>query len=392
MIKSSQHILKFSNTGKLKQLEQLFSDYAHDLQIYCDLIISNDLPLKINLSSKDLPTAGNIKHSQWKQIIYKNASEIIRSNIKFQQNKRYKKYKRIYAYFKKAGRQSNFTSKRFSELNLKSIISYIKINIKDIGISIDNRLLSINDDSIHFNEFIGLKLPYFKDNKKRAVQINLPIKWHKHSLKFINWKRKNTFQLLKINENFYIKFIWQTEDPQLNENQKSLGIDIGYKKLIADSNGKFYGEELEEIYKKLANKSRGSKNHKDLLTYKKNKINETCNNFLNENEIGYLFVENLKNVKKNSTYHKKFNNKLQYWSYSQTITSLQLKCKEHGIILEKVSPAYTSQLCSKCGTIDKENRKGEIYQCSCGNLIDADTNAAINILHRGVYNPSNTKE
>ena len=30
-----------------------------------------------------------------------------------------------------------------------------------------------------------------------------------------------------------------------------------------------------------------------------------------------------------------------------------------------------------------------IYQCSCNNLMDADYNASINILHRGIYSSSN---
>ncbi|MBO5142056.1 MAG: transposase [Treponema sp.] len=32
---------------------------------------------------------------------------------------------------------------------------------------------------------------------------------------------------------------------------------------------------------------------------------------------------------------------------------------------------------------------GEFYHCSCGLIIDADTNAAINILHRGTHSSSN---
>ena len=62
-----------------------------------------------------------------------------------------------------------------------------------------------------------------------------------------------------------------------------------------------------------------------------------------------------------------------------------------GFEIKKVEPAYTSQTCSKCKVVNKSNRNGEIYQCTCGLLIDADTNAAINILHRGAYSPSITK-
>jgi len=83
---------------------------------------------------------------------------------------------------------------------------------------------------------------------------------------------------------------------------------------------------------------------------------------------------------------------MQYWSYREVLKKLEALSQEEGFFLIKVNPAYTSQMCSCCGTVDKDARNGEIYQCSCGMVMDADTNAAINILHRGVYNPSNQKE
>ena len=49
-----------------------------------------------------------------------------------------------------------------------------------------------------------------------------------------------------------------------------------------------------------------------------------------------------------------------------------------------VPPEYTSQTCSGCGVTDPAHRKGKRYRClSCGHEMDADTNAAINILRRG---------
>jgi putative transposase len=45
-----------------------------------------------------------------------------------------------------------------------------------------------------------------------------------------------------------------------------------------------------------------------------------------------------------------------------------------------VPPAYTSQKCSACGHVHPDNRKGEVFRClACGQTMDADTNAAINI-------------
>jgi putative transposase len=62
--------------------------------------------------------------------------------------------------------------------------------------------------------------------------------------------------------------------------------------------------------------------------------------------------------------------------------------EEKGFHIQKVNPSYTSQQCSSCGLIDKSNRNGENYKCGCGTEMDADINAAKNILQRGDYNPS----
>lgn len=51
-----------------------------------------------------------------------------------------------------------------------------------------------------------------------------------------------------------------------------------------------------------------------------------------------------------------------------------------------VNPAYTSQTCSKCGHCAKENRESQaVFLCKqCHARMNADVNAAINILNRGV--------
>ena len=81
--------------------------------------------------------------------------------------------------------------------------------------------------------------------------------------------------------------------------------------------------------------------------------------------------------------NKEFNNKLQRWVYSYFLSRLDLTCEESGVHIHKVNPAYTSQMCSKCGSIHKENRNGELFKCkSCDYTLDADFNASLNILNR----------
>lgn len=386
MIRSSKHILKYQTDYKTNILDQIFDDYKSCLQYYVDLIISEQLPLKKFLSTKDLPIYSNLVKSQWRNACYKQASGIVRSNVKSHSDKRYKRYQKVYAYFKKRNRQTKFTDKRFKELNLKSIVRYIKIDIKDVSINLDYHLFNIKQSN-HFDEFIRITTPYFKEGSKFRYQtIKIPIKHHKHSNKYKNWNRKNTIQLKKTNNDFYITLIYEKECPEINSNGQSLGLDCGYKKLIATSKGIILGKELKQLYKSIANKKQGSKNFKQLLIERDKLINQFCNE-LDLSDINHLVVEDLKNVKKDSKFSKQFNNKLQRWSYVKTLDKMERLCEENGVFFQKVDPAYTSQTCSQCGTIDKTARNGESYQCKvCSLSMDADINASINILHRGVGN------
>ena len=64
---------------------------------------------------------------------------------------------------------------------------------------------------------------------------------------------------------------------------------------------------------------------------------------------------------------------------------LSYKCERSGARLLAVDPAFTSQTCSQCGHCASENRKSQaVFRCvACGSHINADQNAALNILAAG---------
>jgi putative transposase len=64
---------------------------------------------------------------------------------------------------------------------------------------------------------------------------------------------------------------------------------------------------------------------------------------------------------------------------------LSYKIAERGGELRKINPAYTSQKCSCCGTVDSQNRKSQaVFNCGhCGHTAHADHNAAVNVLRAG---------
>lgn len=317
---------------------------------------------------------------------------MVRSQLAQLRERVFSRYKRAFKYCLKKNKFKNFTEKHFHELNI-NYLKRLKFDLKNISIMLNENLFDIEscEDGQEFNEFVRIFLPVFREGKKKAKSICLPVKWHKHSLKFKDWKRKKSVQLQRINGKYFLNFIYEKDAAQKKANEKKIGIDLGYHKLIADSDGKFYGQDLVDIYKKLARKKRGSKKYEKLLAFKKNEVNRLTKKFVEEHINTDIVCEDLKNVKYKSSFYKSVNNKLQYWSYRQVIDKLESLSESEGFTLVKVDPAYTSQTCSRCGAVVKANREGELYHCDCGLVIDADTNAAINILRRGAYCPSSQK-
>jgi len=344
MIRTSRHTLKFANKGKLKWLDRLFEDYKVELQSMIHLMWTDVISTKKLASSKNLE--GKVfRDSRWLTKTYKQASGIVRSCLsKDPEGYNYPKVKKVL-------------------IDLYSV-DFLEEKTED------------------FDGFFRVRLPY---GMKIKSKIFLPIKFHRHSRKYSEngWTLKKTFQIIKNNNNYYVQLFWEKSEKIERTDGPTIGIDIGYKKLISDSEGNFHGKNLEDFYLRLSKKKRGSKKFKRLNVHKKNEINRVCNEFEKQTQPKELFVEDLKNVKHKSKLSTKSLNKLQYWSYRQALGKLERLSEEKGFLFQKVEAAYTSQTCSNCGTVDKENRKGELYKCVCGIEMDADHNAAINILHRG---------
>ena len=389
MIRSSKHILKYQTKSKTFSLEKLFEDYTMCLESYIQLILSGQIPLNKYVSSKDLPNI-IFSHSNWKSCVYIHASGIVRSCLKKHNIMRFKRYQKVYRYFLSRNRMKSFTDKKYSELTLKKFPKSLNIDLKNVNINLDGNLFDAMYDSKEFDEFIKIRTPYFKSNYKRLISstINIPLKHHKHSLKFKNWNRKNTIRLSKINKNFYFILFYEKEDLPKKLNGIPVGADCGYKKLLVLSDGQVIGKSLEEQYIKITKKLQGSKNFKQTLKERDKLINQELNK-IDLSNIKELVIEDLKNIKFKSKLFRKVNNKLQRWTYPKVFTKLERLCQENGILLTKVNPAYTSQICSRCGTLDKDSRKGEVFKCiSCNLEIDADFNASINLLQRGGFDPS----
>lgn len=244
MIRSTKHILKYQTKTKTNLLNISIDLLRKQVEYYIDLMCSGQLSIKKFLSSKDLPNK-YIEHSRWKQVCYKTASEILRSQYKKATNKRYKVYKKLYAKcLDKEGnsKHSRFTNKKFSELNLKSIYVskyFKKPNLDNFSLNIDNRFFDIRNTNGEFDSFIKLILPIFNDKHTRSVSIKIPFKYHRMNIKYNSyndWLLCNTIRLNIKNNQLFLELIYEKDESKLKDNGNIIGLDLGYKKLAILSN------------------------------------------------------------------------------------------------------------------------------------------------------------
>ena len=251
---------------------------------------------------------------------------------------------------------------------------------------LDSRFIDICQDVNSFDIWIRLS------SVGNKIKILLPGRKHKHLNKYLpEWEMKKSVRIRKNDKGFFIDVFFEKAEPTKKITGGFLAVDIGYKKLLVDNNGIKYGADFPALAKKISGKKQGSKNFLRALKERDIFISRVCN-ALPLKDIATLVVEDLKNVKYKSKgrLSKKFNNKLQRWTYPKILEKLERLCAEAGVRFLRINPTYTSQICHKCGTKDKKARNGEVYRCKnplCANYlkkIDADYNAAENILHKGL--------
>jgi IS605 OrfB family transposase len=97
-----------------------------------------------------------------------------------------------------------------------------------------------------------------------------------------------------------------------------------------------------------------------------------------ENDCTAIAFENLTHIRKRISNASKF----QQWAFKELQRHVEYKAEEHGIDVDDVNPAYTSQRCShgECGFTHEDNRDGDEFECvKCGKRLHSDYNAARNI-------------
>ncbi|ENJ6138773.1 transposase [Bacillus cereus] len=294
-----------------------------------------------------------------------------------------------------------------------------------------------------FKRFLkGLsKFPRYKKKKKQDVKCYFPknnktdwtVERHRVKVPTIGWIRLKEYGYISKNTTvksdtvyqkagrYYVSILCEVKGgkPNATLNAVGLGIDLGIKDFAVRSDGKTHKNinktvQVKKIEKRLKReqrslarkfenlKKRGEKSvtnkrvnidknvlrvqklHARLanirLAYVKSIVNDVV-----KTKPTFITVEdlNVKGMMKNKHLSKAVAQQCFYAFKTWLLT----KCREYGIELRQVDRFYpSSKTCSCCGQKKSDLKLSDrVYTCDCGNVIDRDLNASINLLQAKKY-------
>jgi putative transposase len=197
------------------------------------------------------------------------------------------------------------------------------------------------------------------------------------------------------------------EPESLPETGKSIGLDVGLKSFVVDTDGNSVenprfaeksADKLAKAQRKLSRAEKGSNNRlkiKERIEKIHARVNHQRDDLLHK--LSRLYVNNYDNIcvedlevkgLKEKGHNKGMHRNIHDASWSKFFFMLSYKAESAGRKLIKVDPRNTTQRCSSCGSIVKKELSDRVHECPyCGFSCDRDYNASRNILIAGMEQP-----
>ena len=363
LIRSTKTTLKFCNVGKQVSVDSFLDEYRRILTIFVGALwnldkiprlLPKDLtdPIDSWLSARMIQCAGKqasgiVRGTRTKQEQRLFRIKELKKEGKFKQTR---KLQRIYDHAKvtkpKIDRVEAELDSRFVEVDLNSKTKFVDGWLILGSVGNKQKIIIPFRKSEHFNKMLS------KGIMKKGVRVGPEL----------------------------LTFMFDLPNVPEKTTGETVGIDIGKITTISCSNGfqsrpNKHGHDLNSILEIMARKQKGSKGFKKCQAHRLNYIHWSINQ-LNLQNVRQINLERMMNVNQG----RRVSRTLARWTYRDIFGKLETCCEEQGVLVQKVSPTYTSQRCSKCGWTRKNNRKGTLFKCGqCGNTMDADLNASLNI-------------
>lgn len=291
---------------------------------------------------------------------------------------------------------------------------------RDVPIDVDNEAIKILKENDHYILDISLiSTEYRKQLGRKNGKFKVLIMTGEKSKRIIldrimdGTYKLGASQILYKKNKWYINLTYKfvNQLPPLDP-EAIMGVDLGVTNAVymAFNNSlnryKIVGGEIEQFRKQIERRRRelliqskyageGRSGHGtktkiapiEVLERKAANFKNTVNhkyaryivNMALKHRCGTIQLEDLSGIREDNTF-------LANWPYYDLQQKIEYKAKEVGIRVVKINPEYTSQRCSHCGHIAKENRPDQAtFECTkCGLKTNADFNAAKNIATPGI--------
>lgn len=217
-------------------------------------------------------------------------------------------------------------------------------------------------------------------------------------------------------DRYYVSVLVETEESKASANRnEGIGIDLGLKKFATCSDGRVYKninktakvKKLEKqlrreqrcLSRKYENLKKGEVTQKSNIQKQKLKvqklhhrmeniradyINKTITEIV-KTKPSHITMEdlNVSGMRKNRHLSKAVASQ-KFYEFRK---KLKAKCNDNGIELRIADRFYpSSKKCHCCGCIKKDLKLSDrIYKCECGNVVDRDRNASLNLRDTETY-------
>lgn len=310
---------------------------------------------------------------------------------------------------------------------------------------------SIYNAEISFKRFFKKqsKFPKYKKKSDNSVKMYLPknnntdwtIERHRVKIPTLGFVRLKEFGYIPINSKVksgtvnkiadkYFVSILVEEDVnyiQYNKIQEGIGIDLGIKEFAVCSNDKNYKNinktnKIKKLEKKLKKEqrafSRKLENKKNKKKGGENSANNSANIYKNKLRLQKLYMR-LKNIRQeyvrfvvNSLVkannlpefvsiedlnvrgmmkNRHLSKAIQQQNFYYFRLFLEQQCKKYNVEVRIIDRFYpSSKICNSCGQIKTDLKLSDrVYKCDCGNIIDRDYQASLNIRDCQIYKVAN---
>lgn len=202
---------------------------------------------------------------------------------------------------------------------------------------------------------------------------------------------------------YYVSILFEYDETIMPAEVKTIvGLDFSMSELYISSEGesanypRYYRcalEKLKRMQRKLSNMEKFSNNyykqkrkiailHEHIANQRKDFLHKQSRQIANANDLVGIEDLNMKAMQKALNFGKSVSDN----AWGMFVSFLKYKLEEQGKHLVKIDKWFpSSKTCSVCKEVKATLSLSErVYICDCGNVVDRDRNAAINIKHEAM--------